>query len=396
MEDFDSLHPAPAASCTTIGATEASLIATDVADDASGASIPAGASVDSFLSPVPGLNAFEVYWDTKLSSYKMNNPLVYVQGKEVSVADADEISTGTYYCNITEGDNGTWTAKVENKQGTTAAASIKICEISKDDMTQYHVGAIVCDVIGSKLEIKNKDDSSKSIILDASGEAPKITIKDNLKSVEIDTSKLIDTDSTMELKTISWKKSSSYAGETTDSSETAKILASKDIDLTSLANSGVTSIMLNSSSEKHTGDVIIKPIENCGILLLNNSGTLALDISGRLDDDGSFGVHNVTLSGISTAIARVFANTDFEIAQKKIAAGDGISVADDGETVTISATGASSTEAFTGTRTVLADVDFSSPYLRKRFYTETWENGVLKSSTLGAWQNYHTSVEETV
>lgn len=395
MEDFDSLHPAPASSCTTIGATEASLIANDVADDASGASIPAGASVDSFLSPVPGLNAFEVYWDAESSSYKMNNPLVYVQGKEISVTDADEISTGTYYCNITEGDNGAWTAKVENKR-TTAAASIKICEISKDDMKQYHVGAIVCDVIGSKLAIKNKDDPSKSVILDASGEAPKITIKGNLKSVEVDTSKLSDTDPLMEIKTISWKKSSSDAGETTDSSETAKILASKDIDLTSLDNSGVTSIMRDSTSEKHTGDVIIKPNEDCGILLLNNSGTLQLDISGRSDTDGSFGVHSVTLSGISTAIARVFANTDFEIAQKKIAAGDGISVADDGETVTISSTGASSTEAFTGTRTILADVDFSSPYLRKRFYTETWENGVLKSSTLGAWQNYHTSVEETV
>lgn len=148
-----------------------------------------------------------------------------------------------------------------------------------------------------------------------------------------------------------------------------------------------------SSSDKLTGDVKVTANAFSGLTTTTTSGnSVEIDVSGRI---GSLGMRSVEL-GDSVVVAHVFGDTDFEIAQKKIAAGDGISVADDGETVTISATGASSTEAFTGTRTVLADVDFSSPYLRKRFYTETWENGVLKSSTLGAWQNYHTSVEETV
>lgn len=86
--------------------------------------------------------------------------------------------------------------------------------------------------------------------------------------------------------------------------------------------------------------------------------------------------------------------TGGNIVQRSLAEGDGITLTEAGNTIVISATG--TTKGYSGPRTVLADVDFSSPNLRKRFYTETWEDGVLVDFVLGEWQTYHTAVEETV
>lgn len=100
-------------------------------------------------------------------------------------------------------------------------------------------------------------------------------------------------------------------------------------------------------------------------------------------------------------VAKILADDDIDVGQKTLAAGSGISlsVSADGKTITISATGGSaSTSGYTGTRTILADADYD-PYsysLRRRYITEVWANGVMTSQTLGAWEVYHTAVEETV
>ena len=158
-----------------------------------------------------------------------------------------------------------------------------------------------------------------------------------------------------------------------------------------IENTGVLSLGASSGSSL-VGDVKITANASSGLTTAVSGGdNIEIDIKGRT---GSLEMRSVTLGGNTVAVAHVFGDTDFEITQKTIKAGTGITVDDDGETVTISATGTTTT-GFTGTRTVLADVDFSSPYLRKRLCTETWENGVLKTSTTGNWTNYHTSVEET-
>lgn len=92
----------------------------------------------------------------------------------------------------------------------------------------------------------------------------------------------------------------------------------------------------------------------------------------------------------------MFGTTDFEITQKTISAGKGISVSEANDIITISTTGSSETSGYTGNRTVVVDVDYNGHYLRKKFATEEWENGVLQSTTEGEWETYHTAVEETV
>lgn len=112
-----------------------------------------------------------------------------------------------------------------------------------------------------------------------------------------------------------------------------------------------------------------------------------------------FGEKTFTFDDVD--VAKILADDDIDVGQKTLAAGSGISLAvsADGKTITISATGASgSTSGYTGSRTVLADVDYDSESfsLRRKYFTETWSNGVLTASTEGAWETYHTAVEETV
>ena len=99
------------------------------------------------------------------------------------------------------------------------------------------------------------------------------------------------------------------------------------------------------------------------------------------------------LNDIDTNV-KILATNNVNIKQKQLAAGTGINLTEANGKITISATGAN-TSGFTGERTVLADTQYSGHYLQKRFYTETWKDGVLESSTLGNWITYHTAVEET-
>ena len=72
---------------------------------------------------------------------------------------------------------------------------------------------------------------------------------------------------------------------------------------------------------------------------------------------------------------------------------------ENGNVITISlasGAGGSLPSGYTGTRTILADVDYSSTNLRRRYITETWTDGVLTDSVLGQWETYHTAVEETL
>lgn len=99
------------------------------------------------------------------------------------------------------------------------------------------------------------------------------------------------------------------------------------------------------------------------------------------------------LNDIDTNV-KILATNNVNITQKQLVAGAGIKLTEANGKITISATGAN-TSGFTGTRNVLADTRYSGHYLQKRFYTETWKDGVLESSTLGNWITYHTAVEET-
>ena len=99
------------------------------------------------------------------------------------------------------------------------------------------------------------------------------------------------------------------------------------------------------------------------------------------------------LDGDDTSV-KLLATANVDIKQKKLEAGTGIKLTEANGKITISATGAE-TSGFTGSRTVLADTQYSGHYLQKRFHTETWKDGVLESSTLGNWITYHKAVEET-
>lgn len=113
------------------------------------------------------------------------------------------------------------------------------------------------------------------------------------------------------------------------------------------------------------------------------------------------GLAEKTFTFDGSDVAKILADDDIDVGQKTLAAGSGVSlsVSADGKTITISATGGSaSTSGYTGTRTILRDADYD-PYsysLRRKYITETWSNGVLTASTEGAWEVYHTAVEETV
>ena len=113
------------------------------------------------------------------------------------------------------------------------------------------------------------------------------------------------------------------------------------------------------------------------------------------------GLGEKTFTFDETDIAKILADDDIDIGQKTLVAGTGISlsISEDGKTITISATGGSaSTSGYSGTRTIIADVDYDTGYnrLRRRYITEVWSNGVLTNQTLGSWESYHQAVQETV
>lgn len=158
-------------------------------------------------------------------------------------------------------------------------------------------------------------------------------------------------------------------------------------DSSHAANGTITTKGANGSGLKVTVTRSAEPTEQAPL----SNGTLEVDIDGRGEGD-SFGPKELQLEG--KKVATIFGTANVNIKQKKIAAGTGVEVAEANGVVTISATGAA-TSGFTGSRTVLADTQYSGHYLQKRFYTETWKDGVLESSTLGNWITYHTAVEET-
>jgi hypothetical protein len=93
-------------------------------------------------------------------------------------------------------------------------------------------------------------------------------------------------------------------------------------------------------------------------------------------------------------IGKVIDGPGGNLIQKKLVAGEGIYISEEGNVLTISVT--STTGGFTGTRYVLRDVRYEFPNLQKKFITETWEDGVLTDSVEGEWETYHTAVEETI
>lgn len=170
-----------------------------------------------------------------------------------------------------------------------------------------------------------------------------------------------------------------------------------------ISNTGVIGLVGQDSSQAANGTITTKAANGSGLKVtvtrtaeptekepLSN-GTLEVDINGRAEED-SFGPKELQLEG--KKVATIFGTKYVNIKQKKIAAGTGVKVTEKDGVVTVSATGAN-TSGFTGPRTVLADTQYSGHYLQKRFYTETWRDGVLESSTLGNWITYHTAVEET-
>lgn len=158
-------------------------------------------------------------------------------------------------------------------------------------------------------------------------------------------------------------------------------------DASQAANGTITTRGANGSGLKVTVTRTAEPTEQAPL----SNGTLEVDIDGRGEGD-AFGPKELQLEG--KKVATIFGTANINIKQKKIAAGKGVTVTEANGVVTVTATG-SDTSGFTGSRTVLADTRYSGHYLQKRFYTETWKDGVLESLTLGNWITYHTAVEET-
>ena len=272
---FEQLHPGAASTITT-GVDIAGVVSTDMALQAmldGGLSGGSGADAVAILPPPPKLSSFSVYWDDTSKAYMLHNPLVYVQGSPVAVAAEDRLAEGTYFCNITESD-GTYTAEVKDSQDDKALASIKICEIADNKVTQYHVGAIVCDIIGSKLEIKKKDDTSGSILLDASGDSPKLVLSEGGKSVNINLSEMPSGDSQeYKFRDITWKTSSASEDESAsadESTQTAHVIADKDIDLTKIGGAATLTLVGNSSANEvvcKTGKITFASADDSNVVI---------------------------------------------------------------------------------------------------------------------------------
>lgn len=427
------------------------LVVNEIADSATGPAGENDAGGTGFgeMACPPRQSAFAVYYDQSSKSLKMVEPQVIVCGKAVECEALAQISDGTYYCNVRRNTTSSeYEAKIEDTIATDTedikvVCSVKLFNLDGESFTHYHAGAIMLYDIGAKLTLQNKE-STGSIVLDASGDSPKLVVSKEGKSISLDLSQIPDNceGGVYGIKSISWLKRAADGkaydteiahfigcydvdltglgqGSTTLStgpsnslltitgspedgyklsvpSQTVTLTAGEGISVsgTAISNDGVLSVAAGDGNDGIKGKLVLEAGVASGLVFSANDKTITLDVNGRADGEG-VALRDVTIGGSDEPVARVFGTTDFEIAQKKIAAGDGISVSDDGETVTISATGTSSGDLYSGERKVLADVDFSSPDLRKRFYTETWENGVLVKSELGNWQSYHTSVEET-
>ena len=409
-----------------------------VAAGANGTGLEDGGGLGGALGILPSptrLAAFGVYYDVSEKKLGMVDPLVIGPKGTIVCGLAKSIESGTYYCNVTHDlATDTYTAQVENKEpeeeeGKKTVASVKLFTLGDDEFTQHHMGAIVIYDIGAKLTLQ-KSEESGSIVLDATGDAPKIVVSKGEQSITLDLSQIPSECSggVFGVKTVTVPSDDGTggtdryhvigctdidlsgwgAGDTFEAGDGIKIFDTEDEDGKSktIQNVGVLSIAFGNNAQAATGTLTISADDDSGIEITGtdfdatddsnpySNGTCKIDVKGRGGEE--LALRDVTVEGNATAVAKVFGSTDFEIAQKKIVAGTGISVTDDGETVTVSAAETASADAFSGSREVLADVDFSSPYLRKRFCTETWESGVLKSSTLGDWQEYHRAVEETV
>jgi len=193
-----------------------------------------------------------------------------------------------------------------------------------------------------------KSGGGGSIVLDASGEKPKLVISDGTKSVTIDLADIA-------------------------------------------SNCGGTYGLHSFSYKDKNGDTQIYHGLFCDDIDLSNIAGTALD--------KAFSVNG-------TKVADISASANINITEKTLSAGTGISLSVNGNVITISATGGGgstsgySTEA-NSPRKILADADYDMtdpqhPKLRRRYIEETWDDGLLKTSTLKPWEAYHEPVEETV
>lgn len=310
-----------------------------------------------------------------------------------------------------------------------------------------------------------KPNGNASILLDATGDQPKLVITDGTKTIALDLSQIPDDCSgAFGIRTVSWTNAE---GEVED----AHVIGCYDIDLTSLGASagiklGADNMHLKLEGNSETGYVLSVPklavnikisggtgikvvqaensfgISNTGVtglsgdrgasgasaklngdlsIVCNSSsglefvtknftalgdkndytgGRLELDFKGR-DADTKLGIVDVTLNGETEPVAKVVGSTDFEIAQRKLVAGKGITITEsaDGSQATISAEGEETPdETFTGTKTVVVDVDYNAAThsLRKRTATVTVKDGrIVKWIEAASYVGYTTAVEES-
>lgn len=310
-----------------------------------------------------------------------------------------------------------------------------------------------------------KPNGNASILLDATGDQPKLVITDGTKTIALDLSQIPDDCSgAFGIRTISWTNAD---GEVED----AHVIGCYDIDLTSLgasagiklgsdnmhlklegnaetgyvlsvpklavnikisggtgikvvqaensfgiSNTGVTGIYgdpgASGASVKLNGDLSIVCNSSSGLEFVTKNftaigdkndytgGRLELDFKGR-DADTKLGIVDVTLGGETEPVAKVVGSTDFEIAQRKLVAGKGITITEsaDGSEATISAEGEETPdETFTGTKTVVVDVDYDAAThsLRKRTATVTVKDGrIVKWIEAASYVAYTTAVEES-
>lgn len=113
----------------------------------------------------------------------------------------------------------------------------------------------------------------------------------------------------------------------------------------------------------------------------------------------------VVTNGVSpTTLGKIVANRVATITLKRLSAGPGITVTEVGNTIVIgladgvidsNVEGAST--GYTGTRSVLGDVDYnpSTHQLRRRYISERWSDGRMVDQTLMPWESYHQAVEES-
>ena len=140
-------------------------------------------------------------------------------------------------------------------------------------------------------------------------------------------------------------------------------------------------------------------------LTLTGAGPNGTDLTFKIFANGNITIapggasldKEFQLSG--TKVADIAASANINVTQKTIQGASPVVVSESGNVITIalaSGSGYSPPSGYTGTRTVLADSDYSFPNLLRRYVTETWTDGVLTNSVLGPWETYHVAVEESL